>query len=344
VRLTSTAIAFLAAGGTALAANPHYEFTAKVVVVEDGDTLTHYLPAEQPSPKPITLAAIIESMEAREKLADSVAVRWNQSTWYSARALLPKPCEFMGAREMLLRGASARCVGKSFSSVGEELTQIDHVSSYDGDLSWKLEGLKPPRGYIEVAEKGSYRDTNNSIILPLMLYVRPLAEPYDTLSRTTLKLLDQRRTIDGHECVGVDDGRTRVYLDRDRDFIPVACQRYLPKSSRVAPPGFVLLDGSIEYYRKQDAMRWYPKAFQLTKHYQVAGVSSRTRGDSVQTTIGVAIKDGAFALSFGPGTIVYDARTRGVSHSQRRVERNYPTGTPASAPEVKMLLEQTGRG
>jgi hypothetical protein len=258
-----------------------------------------YLPAQQPSPKPITFATLVEVMEAREKVADSVVVRWNQIARYSG-SLLPKPREFTDARELLLRGAAARCAGRPFRHIGEGWTHIDYVSSYDGKLSRCLIGLKPPRGYIS-EEKGS-RDTNSPTVLPLMLYFRPLAEPYDTLRRNTLQLLDERKTIDGHQCVAIDDGRTRVYLDRDRDFIPIAF-----KSSR---PGFVLLEGSIEYYRKQDAMRWHPKVFQVTLHNEgQKGVPDRVRGDSVQTAIGAPLKESDFALTFEPGTLVWDGRT-----------------------------------
>jgi hypothetical protein len=71
-----------------------------------------------------------------------------------------------------------------------------------------------------------------------------------------------------------------------------------------------LLDGSIEYYRKQDAMRWYPKAFQVTVHAKgQEGVPNRIRGDRVQTEIGAPLKDSDFSLIFQSGTVVWDART-----------------------------------
>ena len=72
-----------------------------------------------------------------------------------------------------------------------------------------------------------------------------------------------------------------------------------------------MLEGSIEYYRKQDAMRWYPKSFQVIKHNKgQQGVSNRTRGEGVQTEIGAVLKDSDFTLVFEPGTVVWDARTR----------------------------------
>jgi hypothetical protein len=256
----------------------------------------------QPAPtKSVTLAAIIESMEARQKLADSVAVQWTKISRYRAGALLPKQSEFTHPCEMLLKGASVHYVGKSFLMSGG-VTLVDHTSSYDGKESRSLQGTKPPRGSIN-DQKGT-NDVNNLDVLPLMLYFRPLAEPYDTLGWKTLKLLDERRTIDGRECVTVDDGRTRVDLDRERDFVPVAFHRY-------NKDGLVVCDGSLEYYRKQDAMRWYPKAFQVTTHAKgQQGVPNRTRGERVQIEIGAPLKDSDFALIFEPGTVVWDARTR----------------------------------
>jgi hypothetical protein len=210
---------------------------------------------------------------------------------------------------MLLKGASMRYVGKAFLMTGG-VSLIEYVTSYDGNESRLLMGRKPPRGTIREEKRNIEAD--HTQLVAFMLYFRPLAEPYDALRRKTLKLLDERKTIDGHECVVVDDGRTRVYLDCDRDFIPVAFQRYVQPSWRMAGsdrPGFVYLDGSIEYYRKQGGMRWLPKAFQVTMHGNQPGANDRTRGDQVQTEIGASLKDSDFSLIFQPGTVVWDART-----------------------------------
>jgi hypothetical protein len=55
-------------------------------------------------------------------------------------------------------------------------------------------------------------------------------------------------------------------------------------------------------------MKWVPKAFQV--NWKKPGVWSRHRGERVQTEIGAPLKDSNFALSFEPGTLVWDARTR----------------------------------
>jgi hypothetical protein len=244
----------------------------------------HYLPAQQPSPKPITLATLVDAMEAREKLADSVTVRWNQSERYAAGALRKDPSEFTSACEMLLKGSSMRYVGKSFShDAGGGVTLIDHVSSYDGNESRFLQGTTPPRGRI-LQEKAN-TDAHLYSLMPFRLYFRPLAGPYATLERKSLKLSDERKTVDGHECVAVDDGRLRVHLDCGRDFVPVAFQTF-------GRNGILHFDGNIEYYRADKGpLRWLPKAFQVTSHGGTGGFAVRTRGDSVQTTIGVQLKE-----------------------------------------------------
>jgi hypothetical protein len=257
--------------------------------------------AQQASPKPITLATLIDVMEAREKLTDSVTVRWTQNERYNAGALLAKPSTWTSPCEMLLKGGSMRYVGKMFSHVGGSVNVIDHVSSYDGIESRHLQGSKPPRGFIN--EEKVNRDVELPSLQPLMLYFRPLAEPYAILKRKTLRLLDERKSIDGHECVTVDDGHLRVYFDCDRDFVPVAFDRYT-KDRRL------VYDGSLEYYRKQGAIRWLPKAFQVTLHAKGQNVPDRIRGDGVQTEIGAPFKDSDFLLKFEPGTVFWDMRTR----------------------------------
>ena len=244
---------------------------------------------------------LVDAMEAREKRADSVSVRWTRNERYSAGALLAKPSTWTSPGEMLLKGGSMRYVGKTFSHLGESVSLIDHVSSFDGNESRFLQGTKPPQGFIN--EEKVNTDAHVACLQPLMLYFRPLAEPYAMLKRETLKLLDERKTIDGHECVTVEDGHARVYLDCDRDFVPVAFHLYT-KNRRL------VYDGSLEYYRKQDAMRWYPKAFQVTLHWKRQNVPDGIRGEGVQTEIGASLKDSDFLLKFEPGTVFWDMRTR----------------------------------
>jgi hypothetical protein len=201
----------------------------------------HRLPAQQPSPKPVTLAAIIDSMEARQKLADSVTVRWTRTVHFVPGGHFAKQNEFTYPCEMLLKGASMRNVDKGFRMTGG-VSLIELVTSYDGNESRILRGTKPPRGAIREEQRNV--QTGSIDLMAFMLCFRPLAEPYDALRRKTLKLLDEHKTIDGHECVTVDDGRTRVYLDRNRDFIPVAFQRYLEPGWKTAEsdrPGYVTL-------------------------------------------------------------------------------------------------------
>jgi hypothetical protein len=257
--------------------------------------------AQQASPKPVTLAWLVHKMEARERRAASASLRWTQSERYSVGAILAKPSEFTFACEMLLKGDSMRYVGKTFShNVGGGGNVIDHFLSYDRNEHTYLQGAKSPLRRI-LGERAS-TDDHLFTLLPFRLYFRPFAGPYAPLKQKTLKLLDDRKTIDGHECVTVDDGHLRVYLDRDRDFVPVAFQAY-------GGNGVLRLDGNIEYYSKEDAMRWVPKAFQVTLHVKGQNEADRIRGDDVQTDIGDLLKDSDFSVIFEPGMTVWDERT-----------------------------------
>jgi hypothetical protein len=282
------------------------------------------LHAQQASPKPITLAAVVEAMEARQKRADSVMLRWNETHWYSAPGFATKPSGFTYPCEMLLKGASMRYVSQILSFVGRDVSLVDRVSSFDGNESRYRVGTKPLRGGINREKDNSH--AISSANLPLRLYFRPLAEPFATLKRKDLKLSEGRKTIDGHECVQIDDGHLRVYLDCNRDFVPVAFECYV-KGNRY-------MDGSLEYYRKQDAMRWVPKAFQVSWYSKAQGVSQRDRGDRMQTEIGAPLKDSDFALVFEPGTVVWDARKREEYRirsdgSKEPIERRRRRGEPA---------------
>jgi hypothetical protein len=241
--------------------------------------------AQQTAQKPITLAAIVEAMETRQKRAASVSVRWNQNERYRGGDY-EFPCE------MLLKGDSMRYVSKTYMHNGGSVSLIDPVSTWDGKESRFLQGMQPPAGRI-LSEKGN-RDARTTLLVPLMLYFRPLV----TLDTKALALADGRKTIDGRQCVTIDDGEMRVDLDRGREFIPVAFEVYLED-------GRVYSGGTLEYYRNRDARTWVPKSFQLKTPSRQS-----IRGSNVQTAMAALLKESEFVLTFEPGTIVWDARTQ----------------------------------
>jgi hypothetical protein len=274
------------------------------------------LHAEQGSPKPITLAAIVDVIEAREKRTASVSLRWTESDRYSARPRMAKPAEFTFPCEMLLKGVCMRYVSQMLSHHDGDVSLIDYVSSYDGNESRMLDGQKRPHG--SILDENANTDAHLYKLMPFMLYFRPFAEPFATLKRKDLKLLGGRKTIDGHECVAIEDGQLRIYLDCDRDFIPVAFEGYLKNGDRY-------LDGNVEYYRdvKHEGLSWVPKAFRVTcKRWGVVA-----RGDRVQTEIGIPLKDSDFSLIFKPGTIVWDERAH-QEHFVRKDGSKYPLKPP----------------
>jgi len=239
-------------------------------------------------------------MEARQKLTASVMLRWNHTQWYRGPEFVSKPNGFTSPSEILIRGDSMRYSSEILSFGRGAVSLVERVSSYDGNESRYLVREKTPRGGI-LKEKGNH-DAICSSNLPLRLCFRPIAEPFATLKRKDLKLSNAHKTIDGHECIQIDDGHLRVDLDCERDFVPVAFEGYVG--------GKRYMDGSIEYYRKGDAIAWVPKAFQVSWYSKQQGLEQRDRGSDVQTAIGAPLKDSDFALIFKPGTIVWDARTR----------------------------------
>jgi hypothetical protein len=265
---------------------------------------TSPLRAQQPAAKPLSLAAIIDAMQAREKLAASVSLRWTRTDHYRAGALLAKASTWTFSCELLLKGNSTRYSGKIINHARGNISLIDYTTSFEGNESRRVLGLKPPYGSIHrVKETPSYHFESPQHLAPLLLFLRPLVEPYSgTFKRRTWKLLEERRRIDGHECVTVDDGHTRAYLDCDRDFVPVTFERYTENRA-------VWYSGSLEYYGKQGALRWVPRTFLLKLHSSAPSTADETRGDGVQTEIGVLLKDSDFRLDFGPGTVVWDAGT-----------------------------------
>src|SRR5271169_6699649 len=99
---------------------------------------TSPLRAQQPAAKPISLAAIIDAMQAREKLAASVSLRWTRTDHYRAGALLAKPSTWTFSCELLLKGNSTRYFGKIFSHARGNISLIDYTTSFDGNESRRV--------------------------------------------------------------------------------------------------------------------------------------------------------------------------------------------------------------
>jgi hypothetical protein len=226
--------------------------------------------AQQTAQKPITLAAIIDAMEAREKRTASVSVRWSQHKAF--RALFDKPAECTYPSELLLKDDSMRHTCQTFwfrRGGNVTVTLIDHLSTWDGKESRYLQGGTPPAGRI-LTEIGN-TEGKAPHLLALLLYFRPLADPPARVKRKTLKLADGRKTIGGRECVTIDDGHLRADLDCTREFIPVSFETY-------GRDGRVRYDGTLEYYHEQGTTAWVPKAFAIKLHLVRAGIADRVGG------------------------------------------------------------------
>jgi hypothetical protein len=216
--------------------------------------------SDQP-PKPVTLEMVVAALEAREKQATTVQLRWNVIVHYKAgsivtstqakqmrwegksleRGIPGEPVAYRYPCELVLKNDGMKYIAKTFRVNQKEaaLTLIAYTSSYDGHESKYQMNAKPKaRGTILTERRNT--DVDTPALLPLMLHYRPLGETFSTLNKRVLKLSNERALIKGHNCVRIDDGRIRLFVDCGRAFIPVAFELYRKN-------GELLLDGEIEY-------------------------------------------------------------------------------------------------
>ncbi len=113
-------------------------------------------------------------------------------------------------------------------------------------------------------------------LLPILMYYRPLAEKFAVLDKAAIKILDQSVVINGHQCVHVGDGDFRVCLDRDRNLIPIAFQRFRSNGERT-------LDVTIDYATHR-TLYFVPKHFAVKQYFfEPSKLSETIAGDIVET-------------------------------------------------------------
>jgi hypothetical protein len=247
----------------------------------------------EPLLKPVTLADVVEALEKRERAAAMVELRWTHSVRYEQGSLLPQvyaksmelkgkflehgvpaeAVEFRYPSELRLKGDQMEFVSKRLRVDPASLSMIDYRSAYDGRES-KFQMGSDPETILPV--RGN-TDVTNLHLLPILLYCRPLDETFAILRKKTLKLSGRIEQIDGHKCLRVDDGRTRVDLDCERGLIPVAFQRYWP-----ARKGELFLDGRIEYAPHRTLL-FVPKRFEVKKYSRPRQIGETFSGDIAET-------------------------------------------------------------
>jgi hypothetical protein len=276
--------------------------------------------ASEPTPKPLTVDEVVHALEKREMAAATVELRWNANIRYEVGAILSKeqaqmmqmrgkvfeqgtptvPTLFHYPGELRLQDDKMKFVTKTLriDCAAPFLSLVPYSSSYDGRESRMLMNLQ--RGSILRERRNTDVDTPH--ILPILLCYRPLNPTFAVLRKDAMKLSEGPVLINGHKCVRVDDGRIRVYLDCQCGLIPVAFQRFRKN-------GDMYLDGTIEY-ASHGTLSFVPKHFELKRYFRPSHVAETFSADITETQIGVRLPDEEFGLKFGPGTQVFDQRTR----------------------------------
>jgi|HubBroStandDraft_6_1064221.scaffolds.fasta_scaffold60961_2 hypothetical protein len=248
----------------------------------------------EPPLKPVTLADVVEALEKRERATAMVELRWTHSVRYEPGSLLARefaksmelqgnsllhgvpaePVAFRYPSELRLKGEQMEFVSKRLrvDPPDASLSMIDYRSAYDGRESKFQMGSSP--GTI-LPVRGN-TDVTNLHLLPILLYYRPLDDTFAVLRKKTLKLSGRIEQVDGHQCLRVDDGRTRVDLDCERGLIPVAFQRYWPWN------GKLFLDGHIEYAPHRTLL-FVPKRFEVKQYSRPSQIAETFSGDIAET-------------------------------------------------------------
>ncbi|HET6326119.1 MAG TPA: DUF4148 domain-containing protein [Planctomycetaceae bacterium] len=251
--------------------------------------------AAEPAVKPLTRDEVIKSLEAREKALQMVELRWVVDHHYEVggcrSAMLAEqmhlrgkalktgipaePVTFHYSNELRLKGDATECSSKTFRLNGPDasMSLIPYRTSYDGRVSKFLAGTDPAQ------ERSMLEATNTNVgtagLLPILMYYRPLAEKFAVLDKAALKICDQSVVINGHQCVRVGDGDFRVCLDRDRNLIPIAFQRFRSNGERT-------LDVTIDYATHR-TLYFVPKHFAVKHYLEPSKLSETIAGDIVET-------------------------------------------------------------
>jgi len=249
----------------------------------------------EPPLKPITLADVVQALEKRERAAAMVELRWNDNVRYETGSVLTpdfakqmqlkgrflqrgvpaEPLAFRYPSEIRLKGDQMEFVSKTLRiDPGQaSLSLIDYRSAYDGRES-KLQMASNPE---QILPERRNTDVQTPHLFPILLYYRPLDETFAVLRKKSLKLPERIEQIDGHKCLRVDDGRTRVDLDCERGLIPVAFQRYLPTRN-----GELSFDGRVEYAPHRTLL-FVPKRFEVKWYSQPSQVAQTFSGEIAET-------------------------------------------------------------
>jgi hypothetical protein len=277
--------------------------------------------ADQPRPSP-KLNDIIQAMEANGERAGAVSIHWREVVHFAKGGLIaPEQAQFLGiegpaaktgipAREMradfpselLLKGSWMKYSTKDGGPGPTERQAIlDSMSAYDGVESRDLTSNAAERVlYGNILTRAENTASHEGRLLPLLLYLRPFAEPFHNLNKRKLRVKAADAIVNHAHCVVVSDGLTSVWLDTARGCVPVVIEAYRPNGDKD-------YHAEVEY-AADDVLFWAPKRTRVElyniPHPTHIDVSYEASDIVIKSRLSLSQRD--FALVFPLGTAVYD--------------------------------------
>jgi hypothetical protein len=271
---------------------------------------------------PIDIAHIADAMDLLGNRAGDVRIRWQEAIEYGAGGIftpaqakemelagelsvtgIPShPLKFDCPGELLLKSDWMRLTTKACENINGVTRPMGFVSSNDGAESRFLETSDDGRKNGDILKVNHNHQFRSVRLFPLLLYLRPFSAPFNVLLRDHLVIKDQHALLNGHACVVVQDGQRRAWIDPSRACIALAIEEYLPD-------GRITFRADIDYL-SHPTLFWFPASYMI-RVFDVAtrsiiAVSYQVTHITIEPHLSLHQRD--FALTFEPGTTVYDER------------------------------------
>jgi hypothetical protein len=282
------------------------------------------LAAEKPASPAMEIEQLRVAMEVLGERASAVRIRWHEVVQLNAGgALTPDQ-----AKEMEMEGDAAvtglPTRSLRFECPGELLLKNDWMrlstkvceqsNGTPRPLGWVSANDGVQSRFVEVSEDGAKQgevltieenhQSHSVRIMPFLLYLRPFSAPFNILKRERLALKDPNARLGARQCILLDDGDTRVWVDPARACIPLAIEEYLADGRKTWRT-------DIEY-QSHPVLYWFPSRYsvQVFDPGQQGKVKESHVADQITVEPRLPLEQRDFALTFAPGTTVYDEKTK----------------------------------
>ena len=272
----------------------------------------------------LKLDEIIRAMEANGERAGAVAIHWREVVHFAKAGLMaPEELGFLGvdgevsktgipARDvqaaypgdLLLKGTWMKVSTKTGGPGStEKEVMSDSTTAYDGVENRYL-SANAHRGllYGGIVTDTRNRATGEARFLPLLMYLRPFAEPFHLLDKRALRVKTADTIVNNQHCVVISDGHMSAWLDPARACIPLVLELHRTN-------GETSMRAEVEY-AEDKVLYWVPKRYRVSlydmPHPSKVNIYYEVSSIVLRPQLSLAQRD--FALVFPPGTDVYDGR------------------------------------